>query len=156
MSKTQELLIDQEIKEMLDKEAIKKVEYHIPDQFLSNILLIKKEGLGKSSMYKLKSSQQLYSMQAFQNGRFALLEIPSRGKQFSLQGRSERCLFLSAAVHLLTCFDRLFNILFKSLSGMNRSGDCICCYCNTFAVDELAELLGQWRKSDLSVLLIPN
>ena len=62
MSKTHELLIDQEIKEMLDKEAIKKVEYHIPDQFLSNILLIKKEGLGKPSMYKLKSSQRLYSM----------------------------------------------------------------------------------------------
>ena len=39
MSKTQELLIDQEIMEMLDKGAIKKVEHHFPDQFLSNILL---------------------------------------------------------------------------------------------------------------------
>ena len=37
-------------------------------------------------------------MQAFQNGRFALLEIPSRGKRFSLQDRSERCLFLRATV----------------------------------------------------------
>ena len=40
-------------------------------------------------------------MQAFQNGRFALLEIPSQGKRFSLQDRSERCLFLSATVHEL-------------------------------------------------------
>ena len=52
-------------------------------------------------MYKLKSSQQVYSIQAFQNGRFTLLEIPSRGKRFYLQDRSERCLFLSATVHEL-------------------------------------------------------
>ena len=34
-------------------------------------------------------------------GRFASLEIPSRGKRFSLQDRSERSLFLSATVHEL-------------------------------------------------------
>ena len=51
----------------------------------------KKEGWGKSSLYKLKSSQQVYSIQAFQNGRFALLEIPSQDKRFSLQDRSEKC-----------------------------------------------------------------
>ena len=49
-------------------------------------------------MYKLKSPQQVYSIQAFQNGRFVLLEIPSRGKQFSLHNRPERCLFLCATV----------------------------------------------------------
>ena len=49
-------------------------------------------------MHKLKSSQQVYSIQAFQNGRFALLEIPSRKKRFSLQDSSERCLFLNATV----------------------------------------------------------
>ena len=53
------------------------------------------------SLYKLKNSQQVYSIQTFQNGRFALLEIPSLGKQFSLQDRFERCLFLSATVHEL-------------------------------------------------------
>ena len=62
----------------------KKVEHHFPDQFLNNILLVKKKGGGKSSLYKLKSFQQVYSIQAFQNGRFALLEIPSQGKRFSL------------------------------------------------------------------------
>ena len=46
-------------------------------------------------MHKRKSSQQVYSIQAFQNGRFALLEIPSQRKRFSLQDRS---LFPSAAV----------------------------------------------------------
>ena len=86
-SKTQELLIDQEITKMLDKGAISKVEHQFPGQFLSNILLVKKKGWGKSSLYKLKSSQQVYSIQAFQNGRFALFEIPSREKRFSLQDR---------------------------------------------------------------------
>ena len=53
-------------------------------------------------MYKFKSSQQVYySVQAFQNGRFALFEIPSREKRFSLQDRSEGFLFLSATVHEL-------------------------------------------------------
>ena len=52
-------------------------------------------------LYKLKNSQQVYSIQTFQNGRFALLEIPSQGKQFSRQDRFERCLFLSATVHEL-------------------------------------------------------
>ena len=65
----------------------KKLEHQFPGLFLSNILLVKKkEGVGagkggeESSLYKLKSLQQFYSIQAFQNGRFALLEIPSREK----------------------------------------------------------------------------
>ena len=43
MSKTQDLLINQEIMEMLDKVAIKRVKHHFPDQFLSNFLLVKKK-----------------------------------------------------------------------------------------------------------------
>ena len=42
-SKTQELLIDQEIMEMLVKGTIKKVEHQFPDQFLNNALLVKKK-----------------------------------------------------------------------------------------------------------------
>ena len=60
----------------------------IPEQYSA----VKKEGWGKLSLYKLKTSQQFYSIQAFQNGRFALLEILSREKLFSLRERSERCL----------------------------------------------------------------
>ena len=52
---------------MLDEGAMKKVKYHVP-------------GYGKLSIYKLKSSQQAYSIQALQNGRFALLEILSQEK----------------------------------------------------------------------------
>ena len=40
VSKTQELLIDLVVMEILDKAAIKKVEYHVPGQCLSNILLV--------------------------------------------------------------------------------------------------------------------
>ena len=51
---------------MLD---VKEVESHIPNPYLSNILQVQREGWGKSSMYKLKSSQQIYSIQASQNER---------------------------------------------------------------------------------------
>ena len=54
-SKTQELLIDWEIIEMLDKGAIKKGEYQFPDQFLSNILLVKDKDGGNRPFIKLKS-----------------------------------------------------------------------------------------------------
>ena len=40
VSKTQELLIDLAVMEILDKAAIKKVEYHVSGQCLSNILLV--------------------------------------------------------------------------------------------------------------------
>ena len=53
-SKTQELLIDQEIMEMLDEEATKKVEHQFPDQFLSNILLLKKKDGGNCPCINLK------------------------------------------------------------------------------------------------------
>ena len=66
MPKIQESLTDQEIMEMLDA---KEVESHIPNSYLSNILQVQREGWGKSSMYKLKSSQQIYSIQASQNER---------------------------------------------------------------------------------------
>ena len=46
MPKTQELLIDQKIMEMMGKGAIKKLEHQFPDQFLSNILLVKKKDGG--------------------------------------------------------------------------------------------------------------
>ena len=65
-------------------------------------------------MYKLKNSQQVYSIQALQNGRFALLEIPSRKKRFFLQDRSERCLFLSATMHELKKVCEIF-LIGKSL-----------------------------------------
>ena len=42
-SKKQELLINQEIMEMLDKGPTKKVEHQFPRQFLSNILLVEKK-----------------------------------------------------------------------------------------------------------------
>ena len=54
MRKTQELLIDQEIMEMLDKGAIKIVEHQFPDQFLSNILLVKKKDGGSCPCINLK------------------------------------------------------------------------------------------------------
>ena len=80
---TLDSLINQEIMEMLDEGAMKKVKYHVP-------------GYGKSSMYKLKSSQQAYSIQALQNG---LLEILSREKWEVLYCLN--CLILSAFVHEL-------------------------------------------------------
>ena len=52
-------------------------------------------------MYKVESPQQVYSIETYQDRRFTFLEIPSRGKQFSLQDISKRCLFPSAAVHEL-------------------------------------------------------
>ena len=61
-------------------------------------------------MCKLKSTQQAYSTQAFQNGMFSLPKIPSRGKRLCLQDKSKRCLFLSATVYDLkkVCEIRLF------------------------------------------------
>ena len=85
--------------EILNKGSKKKSGTSIPRSIPEQYSAGKKEGWGKSSLYKLKSSQQVYSIQAFGNGRFALLEIPSQGKRFSLQDRSEKCLFLSATVH---------------------------------------------------------
>ena len=41
-------------------------------------------------MLNLKSSQQVYCISAFQNGRFALLEILSQEKRFSPQQKSEK------------------------------------------------------------------
>ena len=54
-SKTQELLIDQEITKMLDKGAINKVEHQFPGQFLSNILLVKKKDGGNRPCVNLKA-----------------------------------------------------------------------------------------------------
>ena len=64
-------------------------------------------------MYKFKSPQQSYSIKVFQNERFTLLEIPSRGEQFSLQDRSKRYLFLSTRVpkFLRACFQDIFKII---------------------------------------------
>ena len=54
-SKTQELLMDQEITKMLDKGAISKVEHQFPGQFLINILLVKKKDGGNRPCINLKA-----------------------------------------------------------------------------------------------------
>ena len=50
-------------------------------------------------MYELKGLQQAkHIQQAFQNGKVVLTKINSRGKQFSLQERSKRSIFLCVTV----------------------------------------------------------
>ena len=53
-SKTQELLTDKEM-QILDKGAIKIVEHQYPDQFLSNILLLRKKDGGNRLCINLKA-----------------------------------------------------------------------------------------------------
>ena len=53
-SKTQELLTDKEM-QILDKRAIKIVEHQYPDQFLSNILLLRKKDGGNRLCINLKA-----------------------------------------------------------------------------------------------------
>ena len=54
VSKTQELLVNQEIMEIVDK----KVEYLIPGQFLRRVLLVeKKDGKNRPCLNKFKSPQ---------------------------------------------------------------------------------------------------
>ena len=47
-------------------------------------------------MINLKKSQQIYSLRAFQNGRSALSEIPSRTGRFAMQDRSQGDIFFSS------------------------------------------------------------
>ena len=53
-SKTQELLIDNEM-QILDKGAMKIMEHRYPDQFLSNILLLRKKDGGNRLCINLKA-----------------------------------------------------------------------------------------------------
>ena len=114
------------------------MEYHIPDQFMSYILLAKKMDSGNRLYINLKSPWQVYSMQAFQNGRFVSPEIPSQRKQPCLQDRSARCLFQchyvsvssrkfvrfawSVNIYKFLCpFLVSFQHFFKTVEGTNSS-----------------------------------
>ena len=80
---------------MLEKGAIQKV---VPTQgqFLSNLFLVEKKGWREPPSNKFKESQQIHSLRAFQNGRSALSEIPSRTERFVMQDRSQRGIFFSS------------------------------------------------------------
>ena len=56
-------------------------------------LLSRKKGRRELPSDKFKKSQQIDSVQAFQNGRSALFEIPSRTGRFAMQGRSQGGIF---------------------------------------------------------------
>ena len=84
-----------EVLEMLEKGAIKKV---IPTQgqFLSNLFLAGKKDWGNQPVVNLKNLNKFIpSLQAFQNGRSALPEIPSRTGRFAMQDRSQGGVFFS-------------------------------------------------------------
>ena len=65
MPKTQELLIDQKIMEMMGKGAIKKTGTSIPRSIPEQYSAGKKEGWGKSPLYKLKSSNKFIPCKHF-------------------------------------------------------------------------------------------
>ena len=77
MLKEQFSLVEQEVLEMLEKAAIQKV---VPPQrqFLRNLFLVEKKYAGNRPVINLKNLNKIHSLRAFQNGRSALSEIPSR------------------------------------------------------------------------------
>ena len=94
MSKEQFSLVEQEVLEMFEKGAIQKV---VPTegQFLSNLSLLEKKDWGNPPSDEFKKSQ-IHFLQADQNGRSALSEIPSRTGRFATQDRSQGDLFFSS------------------------------------------------------------
>ena len=82
MSKTQELLINQEIMEILDKGAVKKVEHQFPDQFLSHILLIKKKDRGNRPCINLKALNNFILYKHFKMEDLYCLKHPLEENDF--------------------------------------------------------------------------
>ena len=95
MSKVQFTLVEQEVLEMLKKGAIRNV---VPTKrviFEQPLPCRKKKRWREPPSENLKS-QQINSLGAFQYGRSALFEIPSRAGRFAMQDRSQGGIFFSS------------------------------------------------------------
>lgn len=83
ITKTQGQTIENGIKELLEKEAIKKVE-NTSEKFLRNMFLEERR-IRKPSNDNSQMSGRFYTLPAFQNKRFAFFKIYAGGKQFPMQ-----------------------------------------------------------------------
>ena len=86
---------------MLEKGTIQKV---VPTQkqFLSNLFLVEKKDGGNRPVINLENLNKFIPLRAFQNGRSALSEIPSRTGQFAMQDRSQGGIFFSSPQQKIT------------------------------------------------------
>ena len=80
---------------MLEKGAILKVGSTHKRAISEQPLPCREKEWRKPPSDKFKKSQQIHSLRAFQNGRSALSEVPSRTGRFAIQDRYEAGIFFS-------------------------------------------------------------
>ena len=96
LSEKDHKVLDQEIQEMLQKNAVEKVKTPKSDnkQFFSTLFVRPKKDGGLRPIFNLKKTEQFYSLQAFQNGGLSYDQKYLETKRFPLQNRSEGCILL--------------------------------------------------------------
>ena len=94
LSPSQQRMLDQEMEELLLKEAVHQVPTHAPlnEGFISSMFIVPKKDGGKSPSYKFKAPKSISGLRTFQNGGNPYVERSSETRRLSCKDRSQGCI----------------------------------------------------------------
>jgi len=95
MNPEKEELVEKEIKEILEKGAIRTVK-QTKGQFASSLFLVPKKDKGQRPVINLKKVEFINTLRTFQDGGPIHIKGTPSGKRFSMQNGSKRCIFYNS------------------------------------------------------------
>ena len=85
-----------EVKEILKKGAIRKVQLSQAEFVSKQLISCQKEEWGPKTSYKFEANECIYPILPLQNGRFEKSEIHVAKRRVHVQTRLKRCIFFSS------------------------------------------------------------
>ena len=101
LNKEQQKQVDLEVKAILEKGSISKV-CHSKGEFLRSLFLTSKKRWREPTSHKFEGSESVHSLQALQDGRFALPEICVAKRRLHAQNRPEGCILQCSSTQRFT------------------------------------------------------
>ena len=107
LTQEEKILVQKEIHEMLNKEAILETPNHLEGEFICNLLLVKKKRWGESTSNELETPRAVHTLPSLQDEGFAVSSKHSEEGKLHAQTGFEGCILFSS---IKSCIQKICSV----------------------------------------------